>query len=360
VEVLREARRVLRADGTLWLNLGDTYYAGSRERSGGRLKPKDLVGIPWRVAFTLQQDGWWLRAANVWVKRNAIPDPVQDRPTVDYELVFLLAKSARYFYDRLAVLQPVGETMRAAAARGPKSDRQYRHDAHTRFGKRSGNRVFADADSMARVLAGRNLRTVWNIPTSPTTWEFCAACGSLFDDGSRRLNSTKVCPVCGRKDAWVEHFAVFPKKLVLIPILAGTPARGVCSACGAPWRRLTARTKHPSRDVESQRAVATRATGRTDGKVPGPNGLLDVVEDQGWVPTCRCKRPPVGAIVLDPFAGSGTAGVVAVQHGRRFIGVEIHPQYAAVAHARIAAADPLFGSVEGAPTPAWYEPSERP
>jgi DNA modification methylase len=102
VAVLREVSRVLRPDGTLWLNLGDCYATGAGRPQSG-LKPKDLVGIPWRVAFALQDDGWWLRRDNVWAKRNPMPESCKDRCTSSHEYLFHLTKSARYFYDAEAI-----------------------------------------------------------------------------------------------------------------------------------------------------------------------------------------------------------------------------------------------------------------
>ena len=128
VEVFREVWRVLRKDGCLWLNLGDAYasnpsngrgggstlgggrpHLSGANRDGAGLKPKDLIGIPWRLAFALQADGWWLRSDNVWHKLNPMPESVTDRPTRAHEYVFLLTKSAKYFYDADAIREPQTE-----------------------------------------------------------------------------------------------------------------------------------------------------------------------------------------------------------------------------------------------------------
>lgn len=125
VDVFREVRRILRPDGTLWLNYGDCYASSVNGRSAadtksagnddrtfrdkpfstvcGTLKPKDLVGMPWRIAFALQEDGWWLRQDNIWAKRNCMPESVADRTTRAHEYVFMFTKSARYFYDSVAI-----------------------------------------------------------------------------------------------------------------------------------------------------------------------------------------------------------------------------------------------------------------
>lgn len=166
VEVFREVRRVLRDDGTLWLNLGDSYVANATgsfsinkmeytNRGEGSkrpnkkvegLRPKNLIGIPWRVAFALQADGWILRSDIIWHKTNAMPESVKDRPTKAHEYVFLLAKSERYFYNAEAI-----------------------RESHTSKGQTS--RMFSGHPSTNRYSsatpAGRNKRSIWSIPTIP-------------------------------------------------------------------------------------------------------------------------------------------------------------------------------------------------
>lgn len=196
VEVFREVRRVLRDDGTLWLNLGDSYAndtkwggktsgkhanglhgapVGRGKRSTG-LKAKDLVGIPWRVAFALQDDGWYLRSDIIWAKPNAMPESVQDRPTVSHEYIFLLTKSASYFYDSEAIKEPFTNT------------------------------EFVPTFDNTLPKGERNKRTVWDIYSRPYPGA---------------------------------HFAVFPEELPATCILAGTSEKGCCSSCGAPWERTS-------------------------------------------------------------------------------------------------------------------------
>jgi DNA modification methylase len=163
VEVFREVRRVLRDDGTLWLNLGDSYNgsggaggdyapgglkAGQPKYPGRRisaLKPKDLVGIPWRVAFALQEDGWYLRSDIIWHKPNPMPESVRDRPTKAHEYMFLLTKSGKYYYDADAVREPCAT-----------SDHE----------RGDGNGPYR-ADHFNHNPLGRNRRDVWTIPTRP-------------------------------------------------------------------------------------------------------------------------------------------------------------------------------------------------
>jgi DNA modification methylase len=274
VSVMWEVRRVLRPDGTLWLNLGDSY-ATRRLRFGGDLpgspapaeaRPKDLLGIPWRVALALQADGWWLRSDVIWAKANPTPEPVRDRPALTHEHVFLLSPSRRYFYDSFAVREP------------------------------------------ARGGGTRNRRSVWAVPAGG----FAGA-----------------------------HFATFPEALVEPCVLAGS-SPAACRRCGAPWRRrLEVSRRFPDgREVRGS---------WTDGGPPlragralrGGEGLSKVEVRRrtlGWEPSCGHDEPGACCTVLDPFAGTGTAGRVAMRNGRDFVGVELSAEYARLARARIAEA----------------------
>lgn len=201
VEVFREVRRVLRDDGTLWLNLGDSYNAHPGQRkttdrvgkkqetnagsntTGSRcapdLKPKDLLGIPWRVAFALQADGWWLRSDIIWAKPNPMPESVTDRPTSAHEHVFLLAKSERYYFDADAAKEPPSENKPWGDSNGGSKQRALGHNLGGRLGIPAG--------------FGRNIRNVWTISTA----------------------------------AYSEaHFATFPPALVEPCIKAGSPIGG--------------------------------------------------------------------------------------------------------------------------------------
>ena len=179
VDVFREVRRVLHKDGTVWLNLGDSYTsttkgcggpsdkqvsnAGSFYNGSQRLipdtKPKDLVGIPWRVAFALQADGWWLRSDIIWSKPNPMPESITDRPTKAHEYVFLLTRSEQYFYDVDAIKEPLIhpnelDRRNPAVFGGAKKHAGYNNR------KYSGNKYEGE-------LSGRNKRTVWTITTKP-------------------------------------------------------------------------------------------------------------------------------------------------------------------------------------------------
>ncbi|HIE5094757.1 site-specific DNA-methyltransferase [Stenotrophomonas maltophilia] len=222
VEVFREVRRVLRNDGTLWLNLGDSYAndgkwggsSGGKHASGlhgatgiGRgkvstgLKPKDLVGIPWRVAFALQEDGWFLRQDIIWAKPNPMPESVTDRCTKAHEYLFLLSKSQRYYFDAGAI--------REQAAHDPAAGRN-RWDR-------------TDYDVPGQTPQKRRSRAA--VPPRH------AACGSTQDgldaagrDGARNKRSVWTVATRPFRDA---HFATFPEQLIEPCILAGAPAGGV-------------------------------------------------------------------------------------------------------------------------------------
>jgi len=201
VEVFRRVREVLADDGTLWLNLGDSYNSSSQNNHGKGgamehahlaprdgwaghrpmvpgLKPKDLVGIPWRVAFALQADGWWLRSDIIWAKPNPMPESVTDRPTKAHEYVFLLTKSERYFYDAASIREPDA---------GTDHPRSVLHRPEPTGGLMSPHAGIRKADG--RNGDGRNRRSVWTIATQP------------YPEA---------------------HFATFPEDLVKPCILAGS------------------------------------------------------------------------------------------------------------------------------------------
>lgn len=210
VEVFQEVHRVLKDTGTLWLNIGDSYanddkWGGS---SGGKhakslhgatsigrgrrhtgLKPKDLIGIPWELAFALRQAGWYLRSDIIWHKSNVMPESIKDRPTKSHEYVFLLSKSKLYYYDADAISEPsIGGHVRGPAL-------------HPDNVSTNGNGGLARRQNAPT----RNRRSVWTINTKP----FRGA-----------------------------HFAVMPQELAELCILAGTSEQGCCPSCGAPWRRF--------------------------------------------------------------------------------------------------------------------------
>jgi DNA modification methylase len=327
VGVFEQVLRVLRSDGTLWLNIGDSYaskrggdpYSGfnsrwhgypqgrgkqakvegaypTRSRRVEGLSHKDLVGIPWRLAFALQASGWCLRAENIWEKSNPMPESTKDRPARAHEQVFLFAKTPRYFYDYVAVREVASGTANADQASNPKAK------AHADAS--SGVKQNADwSAAHAQLTARRNLRTVWKIASAP------------FDGA---------------------HFAVFPPDLVEPCVLASTSAHGCCSACGTPWqpvneKRSLGRHELPSDHPEYRPA---RYIGKHDEVNGGGQRYLDVVTVD-WKTGCSCSAGVAACVVLDPFMGAGTTALVARAHGRRSIGVELNPEYARLAADRL-------------------------
>lgn len=310
VAVFHEVRRVLRDDGTLWLNLGDSYasttkgdggtagmqlsnagsfYSASRRFEHG-LKPKDLVGVPWRVAFALQSDGWYLRQDIIWHKPNPMPESVKDRCTKAHEYVFLLTKSARYYYDAEAISEP---------SKYPDDNRKARQnhsDYELMIG--DGGQVRAVLNPKgARTYPTRNRRSVWTIVPKPYSGA---------------------------------HFAVMPADLVEPCILAGTSERGCCPACGKPWERVVDKANPKGRVDRGGPNDGPRDAGIWSGRA-GTRESTTI----GWQPGCTCSPcEPVPCTVLDPFGGSGTTGYVASRNGRRAVMIELNPKYAKLAYSR--------------------------
>jgi DNA modification methylase len=287
VEVFREARRVLRADGTCWVNMGDSF------------QEKQLIGMPWRLALALQADGWWLRSDIIWAKPNPMPESVTDRPTKAHEYVFLFSKSARYFYDNEAVREN----------KDALPDIRQRASTFKKAGEVGGHHNGAETIS----TTGRNRRSVWRIATQP----FSAA-----------------------------HFATFPTKLVEPMIRAGTSERGCCPECGAPWERVVRKT---GKSIPvSERHGRTGHNGQPP-QISGMywDGPTTEATNE-WQPSCDCKQTklhkgeqvrieyePVPCIAIDPFAGACTVGLVADRLGRDSIMIELNPEYAEMGRKRI-------------------------
>jgi len=247
VDVFREVRRVLKKDGTLWLNIGDSYNGtgnvsgekqfennkqgtnnGSRGFTGksiSGIKPKDLIGIPWMVAFALRSDGWYLRQDIIWNKPNPMPESVTDRCTKAHEYIFLLSKSARYYYDAEAILEPYTEPLDRWAGQMVRGNYKTKTDQFA-VQERNGRNMRPNEN-------GRNRRSVWTVTTKPYTGA---------------------------------HFATYPEDLISPCILAGCPEDG---------------------------------------------------------------------IVIDPFMGAGTTGLVARKLNRNYIGIELNAEYKRIADERI-------------------------
>ena len=405
VDVFREVRRVLRPDGVCFVNYGDCYatqpngrsaaevkalgeddrtfrdkpfstvgpvhgalvadyektprggatqnlgnlaaQTGPRVVAGGYLKPKDLCMVPQRFAIAMQDDGWWVRSVLPWVKRNAMPESVHDRPATATEWVFMFTKASRYFWDATAVrrraVEPsaplrvsagwaVGEGGHDAIShnRGPRADKQRGHSRrHAGFNDRW------DAMERAEQTAnGRNFRN------ADLFFDSIDPAFGIITDADGLPLALDVAP-----QPFAEaHFATFPPKLIEPLIRAATSAKGVCPCCGAPWvRKVEVGYSNPG----NRSTNGPRSTERRHETAGFAVRLEKVVETTGWEPSCVCAdNIPVPATVLDPFGGAGTTGLVADGMQRDAILTELNPEYAEIARARIAAAAAgLFAAV---------------
>lgn len=280
VDVFAEVRRCLRSDGTLWVVLGDSWMSSSTGPGGegkstlggglstqiearkrpaktGGLAPKQMVGIPWRIAFALQEDGWWLRSDIIWHKPNPMPESVRDRPTKAHEYVFLLSRSVRYYYDHKGIREQ------------PQPDTYDRYDRG-----RSKKHKYSDGGPGNQTIATSLDHMAKKRGHARTHQGFQECWDRMSKDEQQAMGRNK-------RDVWTvsttaypeAHFATFPPALIEPCILAGCPA---------------------------------------------------------------------GGTVLDPFCGSGTTGMVAIRHGRKFIGIELNPAYVDMGRGRIMNDAPLL------------------
>ncbi len=357
-EIFREARRVLRADGTCWLNMGDCYAtgAGSGRSMGGDvfgkqnelinsgnypecqpnrmrlpgLKPKDLIGVPWMLAFALRADGWYLRSEIVWAKGmsfcpsyagSVMPESVTDRPTRSHEQLFLLTKSERYFYDHEAVKEKGVYPPGTIAAKGS--------------GTREGNRR-----SGARKKDVEGVRAASTERRQGGGFQDRVDAGYAYYDGTRNMRTVWAIGVEPYSEA---HFATFPPGLVDPCLRAGTSQKGACASCGAPWRRVVEYEPLPDeikQQFEDARSRTADDHGRDDGfTTRKPNYVRKKIAER-WDPTCECGADVVPCTVLDPFAGSGTTGEVCELMRLQFIGIDLG--YHDLSARRIGAVAPLF------------------
>lgn len=315
VDVFREVRRVLRDDGTVWLNLGDSYSTNGRKTHGTRegfkqasnrgtadmdgrraprqagIKAKDLLMVPARVALALQDDGWYLRSDIIWAKTNPMPGSQRDRPTSSHEHIYLLSKRPSYFYDDVAIREPV-KALRKEGASVFRGQASLRPRGKAKSGWQQGG-----------AQKNRTKRDVWSVAVA----RFGGA-----------------------------HFATFAPALIEPCVLAGTSEAGCCPACGAPYRRVSERKRVPDRPgrVQARNGDSIELAHGADGRAGNRHSLA--TRTVGWEAGCECDAgEPVPCTVLDPFFGAGTSGLVAARHGRRCVGIELNASYAEIARARL-------------------------
>lgn len=302
VMVFREVKRCLRNDGVLWLNCGD------------KMVDKQLLGLPWKLAFALQGDGWILRSEVVWHKINCLPESVQDRPVRAHEQIFLFSKQAHYFYDIDATREPTipdSRDHRWETARTGRSFTDHRYDA-----ERGRQQTQAEWVRMSHP-AGRACRSVWPIAAEPQP------SGSV-------------------------HSAVFPTALVSRCVRAGSSVT-CCPQCRTPYQR---QTKRIAVKEYSYQTIGLPGESPGRGRRHGPLGASQYQSTEMFAPTCQCitqaladgcRDPqhmdwlttPVPSLVLDCFSGSSTTVLTARALGRHGVGVELSWNYLMLSRERL-------------------------
>ena len=412
VEVFRIARDLLSSDGTLWLNIGEKWASGGHGGGGSYMdsradawshakdakgwrnppvgyKDKDLIGVPWMLAFALRADGWYLRQCNIWAKPNCMPESVSDRSTAAHEYVFQLSKSNDYFYDAEAARTPAT----------PSTDTRLAQDIEQQAGSArangGGTRPMKAGGRLTGSPHGRHALGD-NIPENERRTDKQrghtrrhAGFNDRWDAMERQQQQQYGANL--RSVWWISpaqyqdtHFAVMPERLAEICVVAGTSSHGHCPDCGFGWERIVARG---APDMDARLNSGGDAQGeyhgtshkyRDDSRAQNASTVkarvLDGMRERvmvGWYSTCKCygvlplpaypRRPKnataeqlsdwesacaiitakrqvlcdgvkdrvtVPAVVLDPFMGSGTTGQVAQDLGRRWLGCELNPAYA--------------------------------
>lgn len=301
------------------------------------------IAVDYAAPAPCWRPGWYVRSEIVWAKPNPMPESIKDRPGVSHEKIWLLTKAERYFYDAAAVRQPITESSaerlgqpglpdQEGSARANVGSRAHRPMKAVRFG---GDKGGGDFGASARTKSGNEWRPR---ATPPRHADHENSDRSGLDEvgrGQRNLRNVWTIPTAAFAEA---HFATFPPALVEPCIKAGTSEHGVCNACGAPWVRQTETVNGKS--YHDHKHDKTRGGGGQGGSAR-KKGYLAALDKPPqttvWAPSCKCEQTyPLGrAVVLDPFGGSGTVGMVASGHGRDAILAELNPAYAELAAKRI-------------------------
>ena len=435
VEVFREVSRVLRSDGTCWLNLGDSYSAspGQRGSRGARgedpkfgdrngringpnrprmsgLKPKDIVGVPWLVAFALQADGWWFRSDIVWHKPNPMPESVRDRPTRAHEFLFLLAQSGaptywthgdgpgsrtkpkadyryvhretgeevmdppdgwvedrspwrrlnlwrghHYFYDAEAIREPLAESSIARISQPSFWDQEGGPKDH-----RNGVNPNRSARQSLENLA-RRTPAGWNVnhdesdrkgryPQKKDKQRGHSRRHDGFNDRWDEMSKeAQQAMGANKRDVWtIATQSYTGDHFATFPEKLVEP----CIRAGTSERGVCAQCGAPwERCVESTGHVNQRESAHVPNNCPTKTDSTGWAPTKrptgGWQPTCACDADVVPATILDPFCGSGTTGVVALRQGRSFLGIELNPEYVQLGRQRIFEDAPLLNGQHG-------------
>jgi len=387
VKVFREVRRVLRDDGTIWLNIANGYahngaafgsesstLTGRRQgpemgmarrfvKKGKGFRRKDMIPSAWMVAMALQHDGWRLRSDIIWYKKNPMPESAKDRPTVAHEYIFMLSKKSHYYYDHVAVKEDAVEyeVLRRTKEFMKGLDTKFNISRDNKTGQVNQSETGAVRNARARqelAMSGkRNKRSVWETfdPVNFIAWIFehhpeivrefireTLAIGTVWNINSKPF-----------KDA---HFATFPPELIIPAIKAGSSEHGCCANCGSPYKRILKPSErykailgqsyfeHDDQDLvrgKKKMRGTNKQNAMRDAGIPGAE-----YETRGWEKTCKCLCDEVvPAVVLDPFIGSGTTMDVSRRLGRNCVGIDLQPNYEKLRERRLRESLGMFAEV---------------
>ncbi len=387
VGVFRHVWRVLRDDGTCWMNMGDSYWGGGWKGSQTDLtgtkqatnvgtlagknmtkdppheiyKPKDLCMMPARLAIALQADGWYLRSDIIWAKPNPMPESVTDRPTKSHEHIFLLTKSGNPLFwtnSKTGVgvrTQPRGtqgvegedwEWVEHLACKGEGCDNKRCVGGKVKISFWQGYDYFYDADAIRE-------------PSEYPDDDRKGRVGMYNRQPDGKMNyvreGTAQYPTRNKRDVWsisteafpAAHFATFPQKLVEPCIKAGTSEKGCCPECGSPWVRIS----EPNRGGTTGESWHDHSDdmGKGNAKVQSGTDFKTYQRGTttGWKPTCKHgSKTSIPCTVYDPFMGSGTVGLVAYKLNRHYVGTELNPEYIEMAEKRLGKEKEKYGLIE--------------
>ena len=362
VEIFREVKRVLKDDGILWLNLGDTYSAhkdcksvSDSLRVGGKsetaniiekgksnsrnskmlksigLKNKDLIGIPWMVAFTLRTDGWYLRQDIIWHKPNPMPESVTDRCTKSHEYIFLMSKSQKYYYDNEAIKEPISNSSIARLMQ----DVENQKGSDRVPGKTKGNMKACRPNGVTRNrLLNYNSKENFFRPKEKIEG-FKKESDIPLPDGKRNKRSVWTVNTHSYSEA---HFATFPEELISPCIKAGCP-KFICKKCGKAREPIRVAEKIPEfcktyldgekNDKKQCGSLIGWVTNSKYEEWRKNNPVIYELSD------CGCNAGWESGIVIDPFMGAGTTGLVSLKEDCNYVGIELNPEYIKIAEERI-------------------------
>ena len=337
VKVFETFKPKLKDTATIWWNVGDSYSSGLRKSTtnqslrGGKdygvtrtpvqngIKEKDLLMIPNRVAIALQDAGWYIRSEIIWHKPNPMPESVRDRPTSCHEKIWLITKNKKYYYDSDAIKEPITDSTAIRLLQKNIDNQKGSTRAH------AGRKTNGPMKAMGRKKFDKNM--------GGSETSFVNHSGYKKADGSYMINPTR-----NKRNVWTittkpfrgAHFATFPKDLIEPCIKAGCPEK-VCVKCGKPQvkefyrNKSTLPVKRNKRDGDGDRAV-----GGVYQKWLEENPLQIKIK-----PSCDCNADFKSGVVLDPFAGAGTTGIVAAINNRNAVLIELNSEYIKLAEDRI-------------------------